>query len=66
LPETCTSAKVLITNSGGKAVKQIPLSATGGKESITIHGGSIPVGVYLYTLICDGKPVDTKRMVLTK
>jgi len=66
LPETCTSAKILITNSGGKVVKQIPLSAAGGKESITIHGGSMPAGVYLYSLICDGKVVDTKRMVLTK
>jgi len=66
LPETCTSAKILITDTGGKVIKQIPLSATGGKESITIHGGSMPAGVYLYSLICDGKVVDTKRMVLTK
>ena len=49
-----------------KVIKQIPLSATGGKESITIHGGSMPAGVYLYSLICDGKVVDTKRMVLMK
>jgi len=49
-----------------QTLRYSPLSATGGKESITIHGGSMPAGVYLYSLICDGKVVDTKRMVLTK
>ena len=66
LPETCTSAKILITNNGGKIIQQIPLSATGGTDSITIKGGSLQADVYLYSLICDGKIVDTKRMILTK
>ena len=66
LPETCTSAKILITNTAGSAIRQIPLSVADGTNSITIHAGSLHDGVYLYSLICDGKTVDTKRMVLTK
>jgi len=66
LPETCTSAKILITNTAGRAIQQFPLSVSGGHDNITIKGGSLQAGVYLYSLICDGKVVDTKRMVLTK
>jgi len=66
LPETCTSAKILITNTGGSVLQQLPLSVSDRTNSITIKGHSMPAGVYLYTLICDGKTVDTKRMVLTK
>jgi len=32
----------------------------------TIEGCSINAGMYLYTLIADGKEVDTKKMILTK
>jgi len=66
LPETCTSAKILITNTAGKAIQQLPLSVSGGHDNITIKAGLLQAGVYLYSLICDGKVVDTKRMVLTK
>jgi len=66
LPETCTSAKILIANIGGHVIQQLPLSVSGGHDSITIKGGSLQAGVYLYSLICDGKVVDTKRMILTK
>jgi len=66
LPETCTSAKILITNTGGHVIQQLPLSVFGGHDSITIKGSSLQAGVYLYSLICDGKVVDTKRMILTK
>lgn len=37
-----------------------------GEASITIDGGSLNAGMYLYALIADGKVVDTKRMILTK
>jgi len=66
LPETCTSAKILITNTAGRAIQQIPIPVSGGHDGITIKGGSLQAGVYLYSLICDGKIVDTKRMILTK
>ena len=37
-----------------------------GETSVTIDGGSLSAGMYLYALIADGKVVDTKRMILTK
>jgi len=37
-----------------------------GATSVTIEGYTLQAGMYLYTLIADGKEVDTKKMILTK
>jgi hypothetical protein len=37
-----------------------------GEISLTIEGGSLDAGIYLYSLITDGSIIDTKRMILTK
>jgi len=42
------------------------LSVTDGKGSITISGNELKAGMYMYSLIIDGKEIDTKRMILTK
>ena len=60
------SAQMIIVDTAGKVIRQIPLSDSNKTDSITIEGGSLSAGTYLYTLVCDGKPVDTKRMILTK
>lgn len=36
-----------------------------GKSSVTIYGYDLDPGMYMYTLIADGKEVGTKRMILT-
>jgi hypothetical protein len=37
-----------------------------GTGKIQINGGDLKPGMYLYSLITDGKEVDTKRMILTR
>lgn len=37
-----------------------------GATCVTIDGGSLNAGMYLYTLIADDNVVDTRRMILTK
>ncbi|MBL7925816.1 MAG: secretion protein Por, partial [Bacteroidia bacterium] len=37
-----------------------------GPGSILIYGSQLSTGIYTYTLIADGKPVETKRMVKVK
>lgn len=34
--------------------------------AILINGGAFKAGMYMYSLIADGKEIDTKRMILTK
>ena len=37
-----------------------------GDAAVTIPGNEFPAGMYIYTLIADGKVIDTKRVILTK
>jgi hypothetical protein len=48
----------------GKMLKK--LDASRGDNILTIQGAELQAGMYLYSLIADGKEVDTKRMILTK
>jgi hypothetical protein len=65
LPETIISATLNVYNMSGSPIKTIPIIQK-GKGSITINGLELSPGMYLYTLIADGKEVDTKRMILTE
>jgi hypothetical protein len=65
IPSTVSRAALYIYNMQGEQIKQITVNER-GKTSITIEGHTLKAGMYLYTLIADGKEVDTKRMILTK
>ncbi len=49
----------------GNQIKQYSINAT-GNGSITLEGGTLEPGMYMYALIADGKEVDTRRMILTE
>lgn len=49
----------------GVEIKSYSLSQK-GKSSLTIHGNELKPGMYMYTLIVDGKIIDSKRMILTE
>ena len=63
--ETSVSATLYIFNMSGVPIRTIPIQDK-GYGSITIKGSELNAGMYLYTLIVDGKEVDTKRMILTE
>lgn len=65
LPETVQSANLYIYDMNGKQIEQIALTER-GEASVTVNGGQLTAGMYLYSLIADGKVIDTKRMILTK
>jgi hypothetical protein len=64
LPNNISSASVFIFNMQGALIKQIPVNSR--QSGITVNGSELTAGMYLYSLIVDGKEVDTKRMILTK
>jgi hypothetical protein len=66
LPQGCKSAQIVIANASGNTVRQILLSPSGGTDSTTIESGTLPAGIYHYSLYVDGSLVDTKQMILTK
>jgi len=66
LPQTYSSAQIVIVDNVGGIVKRIPVSGSGKTNSISFEAGLFPTaGIYYYSLYVDGSLVDTKRMVKT-
>lgn len=63
--ETVRTASIFIYDMNGKQLAEYPI-CTRGDSAITIKGESLEAGMYFYSLIADGKLIDTKRMILTK
>ncbi len=57
------NAKFVVYDMVGKVVKESALSNKSGM--ILINGVEFETGVYLYTIIADGKSVSTKRMIVS-
>jgi len=65
IPEASGTSVLYIYNMNGTQLQQYNVNGK-GKQSVTINGNSFVPGMYLYSLVIDGKEVDTKRMILTK
>lgn len=60
-----TEAVLYIFDMQGSLLKTIPVTDR-GNVSVTIEGGELNAGMYIYSLIADGNEVASKRMILTK
>lgn len=65
VPENTGTAAIFIYDMSGKQEKQISISER-GKVSVSVTSEGLIPGMYLYSLIADGKVVSTKKMILTK
>ena len=65
LPESAGNATVIVYNLEGKQLRDLRVNGR-GNTSVTILGGELSAGMYIYALIVDGKVIGTKRMILTK
>lgn len=65
LPNDVKTALLCVYDLNGKQMFQKELAGR-GNASVTLQGGELPAGMYLYSLIVDGKVIDTKRMILTE
>ena len=65
LPESTRNASLYIYNMNGLQVADYPISSF-GEGLVIVSAGSLEAGMYLYSLVADGKVIDTKRMILTK
>ena len=65
IAENVATAMLYIYDLNGKQIDQHFVEGR-GKTSVTIAVSSLDAGMYLYSLIADGKVIDTKRMILTK
>ena len=64
LPETVKQANLTIYDMQGKQLRKIDIIER-NEANIKINAKELPAGMYMYSLIADGKEMDTKRMILT-
>lgn len=65
LPQTVGSAKMIVYDLSGKQVASFPVTEK-GSSSLTITSEKLTAGIYIYSIIADGKIVDSKRMVVAE
>ncbi len=65
IPSEASTALFCIYDMSGKQVKQIAINER-GKIILNVTSEGLNAGMYLYSLIIDGKVIDTRRMILTK
>ena len=65
LPQKFSSAKIVITDKNGRALKQLNI-AVPGKGTIHVDASTLSSGAYNYTLYVDGKSIASKQMMLTR
>ena len=63
IPINYSSANLVISNTRGQLLNNLPLDVE-GEGSIDFGSGTLPSGVYFYSLFVEGKKIDTKRMIV--
>lgn len=56
---------ILIRDINGNLMKSINVNGS-GKGQVTVNANELSQGTYTYTLVIEGKSIDTKLMVITK
>lgn len=65
LPKNITSAQIIVTTLTGNVLKSVDIAQRGAGQ-IQIDAGTLVPGSYHYSLIVNGKIVDTKKMEIIK
>ncbi len=65
LPGNYTNASVIITDKVGRTLKTVSLNG-GQSGSIQVEASTLAAGAYQYSLIINGRVVDTKQMLLAR
>jgi hypothetical protein len=65
LPEGTVSSTLYIFNIQGLQLEEHKIHGT-GDQLVRINGNRFKPGMYLYSLVVNGREIDTKRMILTK
>jgi hypothetical protein len=65
LPETVRAASLLVFDMNGKQLRSYDIRDR-GLGNVAIAAGELSSGMYLYTLLADGKEIGTRRMIITE
>jgi len=65
VPSSASSASISIFGTSGQLMKILQIQHI-GKGTLDVNASDLPSGTYAYTLVVDGKTVDTNKMVISK
>lgn len=65
LRDDVSQAQLLIFDLQGKMLKSLAVVER-GNVTVTVQASELPAGMYIYSLIADGKEIGCKKMILTK
>ena len=66
VPSSVLNAEVFITDENGRVVKRIRVDLRDAEGLITVYSSDLNSGIYLYSLVNDGRVVESKKMVCSK
>lgn len=64
IPESVASSFICIYDLNGNQKLRRDISQH-GKVEVFIEANTLSAGMYIYTLVCDGQEIDSKRMIIT-
>ena len=62
VPTNYTKAQIIFNTVDGKIIKTVDIT-TKGEGSLNVFANDLSSGIYNYTLVIDGKNIETKKMV---
>ena len=65
IPDDVQKAFIYVYNLQGQKVDQVDITAR-GKQTIRLNEAKLCDGMYLYSLVADGRVVETRRMIVEK
>lgn len=66
LPSDVKSAQVFVFDMQGKQVSRIEASPRAGRNKVEIRATSLEAGMYIYSLIVNGREMASKRMIISQ
>ena len=62
VPETVQQAQINIYDAMGNAIKRFDIREK-GEGNVTFNASNLKRGIYMYSIVADGKLIDTKKMI---
>jgi len=65
MPKTVSNAFMAVYDLTGKQITTFPINEK-GSSSVTITSEKLTAGIYIYSIVADGKVIDSKRMIVAE
>lgn len=62
IPENIQNAYIIFYDQSGRVINKADIT-TRGEGKLQVYGSQLSKGIYTYSLVADGKVIDTKKMV---